>query len=249
MEIIIFIMLGLVVGYVGGYAGIGGAPLLVVFLVIGLGISQFTAQGTVLAMMMGPMSLLGVSTMKEEIQKQWKNILIGVLSYSILSYFGALLAFDLGESSVRIYFALMLIIIALLQLLPHLPFTHSSIEKENIKPLWMLLVGSGTGIIGGLFGIGAGVLMIPIFITIFNLKKNFARALSLAISLPPVSLGAFIKYYQEGAVDWTIAFILFFSYFVANYFGAQKGSKSSSEKFKKIYTIILFVIALVYFFI
>lgn len=246
MEIIIYIALGLFVGYVGGYAGIGGAPLLVAFLVIGFGMSQFTAQGTVLAMMMGPMSLLGALTMKNEIHKQWKDVLIGVLSYAIFSYFGALLAFDLGESSIRIYFAVMLMVVAILELLPHSFFTGSTEPQENIKPKWMLLVGAGTGVIGGLFGIGAGVLMIPIFMGVFHLKKNFARALSLAILLPPVSLGAFIKYYQEGAVDWTIAIVLFVSYFVANYFGAQKGSQSSTKNFTKIYATVLLVIALVY---
>ena len=143
----------------------------------------------------------------------------------------------------------MLIIVALLQLSPRSIVVYSPTEKENIKPLWMLLVGAGTGVIGGLFGIGAGVLMIPIFMGIFNLKKNFARALSLAILLPPVSLGAFIKYYQEGAVDWMIALVLFISYFVANYFGARKGSQSSTKNFTKIYAIVLGFIALVYLFI
>lgn len=248
MEIIIFIIIGLFVGYVGGYAGIGGAPFLVAILVLGLGMSQFEAQGAILAMMMGPMSLLGALTMKKEIHAQWKNVLIGVFSYAIFSYFGALLAFDLGESSVQIYFAIMLFIVAIIQIIPSHFFSKNPIQSQAIRPIWMLVIGAGTGIIGGLFGIGAGVLMIPIFMSIFHLKKEFARALSLAILLPPVSLGAFVKYYNEGVVDWGIALILFISYFFANYFGAKKGTQSSLKNFKIIYSMLLIIIALLYLF-
>lgn len=248
MEFLIFVAIGLFVGYVGGYAGIGGAPFLVALLVLALGMSQFEAQGTVLAMMMGPMSLLGVITMKKEIIPQWKSIVIGVLSYGIFSYFGALLAFNIGESSIGLYFALLLIFVSVLQFIPSFISSDKNKEVEKIHPLWMLVVGTFTGIIGGLFGIGAGVLMIPIFMSIFHLKKNYARALSLAILLPPVSFGAFLKYNSEGYVNWNLAIILFISYFIANYFGAKKGTTSSTKNFKLIYAVLLIIIAAFYLF-
>ncbi|MCI5050744.1 MAG: sulfite exporter TauE/SafE family protein [Candidatus Pacebacteria bacterium] len=248
MEFFLFLIIGLLVGYIGGYAGIGGAPFLVGLLVLFLGVSQFEAQGTVLAMMMGPMSLLGVMTMRKEIFAQWKSIVVGVLSYAFFSYFGAELAFSIGESLIQIYFAILLIIIALLQFIPSDFFKNDIQQVESIHPLWMFIIGSVTGIIGGLFGIGAGVLMIPVFMSIFHLKKEYARALSLAILLPPVSLGAFIKYYQEGVVDWSIAVILFIAYFVANYFGAKQGSKASTGIFKIVYGVLLIITAVIYFF-
>ena len=143
------------------------------------------------------------------------------------------------------YFAFLLILIALIGLLP---ITKQIKQVEQISSYWMLFIGSSVGIIGGLFGIGAGILMIPIFIIVFHMKKNYARALSLAILLPPVSFGAFVKYYQEGAINWTLAFILFFTYFIANYFGAKLGNKTSLPMFKKIYATILIIIALIYLF-
>ncbi len=78
------------------------------------------------------------------------------------------------------------------------------------------------------------------------MKKNHARALTLAILLPPVSLGAFIKYQQEGAIDWRLVIILFISYFIANYFGAKHGSKANIQTFKRIYAILLIGVAIVY---
>lgn len=247
-DLIIYILLGLTVGYIGGYAGIGGGPFLVSFLVLVMGFSQLSAQGNVLTMMLGPMSLLGVASLYPYVKKQWISITIGVLSYCICSYFGAVAAFYVGENDVRTYFAILLLIIAGIQVYPFFrkKTTNSLNEKESVSQLWILLLGSFTGAIGGMFGIGAGVLMVPILIGLFNMKKEFARALSLAILVPPVSYGAYIKYNLENPVDWKLVAILFFSYFVANYFGAKAGTKASNSTFKIIYAVILVAIALIY---
>jgi len=55
------IVTGTLVGLLGGFAGIGGAPLMVSFMTLILGFPQLRAQGIVLTMMLGPMSLLGLS--------------------------------------------------------------------------------------------------------------------------------------------------------------------------------------------
>ena len=172
MDIIIFILLGFAVGYIGGYAGIGGAPFMIAFLVLVMGVNQFTAQGSVLTTMMGPMSLLGILTLKKEVKAQWKNIAIGVVSYALFSYFGAKWAFVLGELSTKKYFAIMLIIIGVLQLIPQLSKPEHIEKSTHIPVFWMLVTGIATGIIGGLFGIGAGVLMVPLFIMVFNIGFN-----------------------------------------------------------------------------
>ncbi len=242
-------MLGLAVGYLGGFAGIGGAPFIITFLVLVCGMSQLEAQGNVLTMMLGPMSLLGVSSMYEYVKKQWTEIIVGVIAYCIWSYVGAVIAFGMGEGNTHFFFAVLLFVIAALQI-------HSSVFKKDddnqdkIKtklPLIIIfLLSSFTGIIGGIFGIGAGILMIPILMGIFHLDKNYARALSLAILMPPVSYGAYIKYNAEININWQIVLILFFSYFVANYFGAKSGRNISNEVFKFVYASILVAIAVIY---
>ena len=248
-EIYIYILLGLAIGYVGGFAGIGGGPFLVSFLVLACGFSQLAAQGNILTMMLGPMSLLGVASLYDYVKKQWTTITVGFLSYCIFSYLGALIAFWVGEQDIRVYFATLLIFIAIIQLYPLLKkeLKNNEDRKESISLLWILVLGSITGGVGGLFGIGAGVLMVPILTTIFKMKKEFARALSLAILVPPVSFGAYLKYNIENPVDWDIVIALFISYFAANYFGAQKGTKVSNKTFTIIYAGILFVIAGIYF--
>lgn len=249
-DISIYIILGLAVGYIGGYAGIGGGPFLVSFLVLVCGMPQLSAQGNILTMMLGPMSLLGVVSLYDYVKQQWLNIAVGVISYCTFSYIGAVLAFSIGEQDIKIFFALILIIISSIQIIPAIrKKTYAAIKyRDHISWTWVLILGALTGTVGGLFGIGAGVLMVPILIGIFRLKKEIARALSLAILVPPVSYGAYVKYNMEMIIDWNIVLILFFSYFVANYFGAQAGTKASNKRFKIIYSIVLIGIALVYLF-
>ena len=243
--ITVLIILGILVGFVGGYAGIGGAPFMIAFLVLVCGIPQLSAQGSVLTMMLGPMSLLGLLVMKKEVYAQLQNITIGFVSYAIFSYFGALIAFHYGEVNIKIWFAILLYAVAIIQLLSKSPNIEIHTRKQ-IPLFGMILTGVITGVVGGIFGVGAGILMLPVFINIFKQEKNYARALTLAILVPPVSFGAFIKYSSENAINWDLVFILFTSYFVSNYFGAKIGINSSDKLFKKIYAGLLLGIATIY---
>lgn len=196
------------------------------------------------------MSLLGAWSMWPEIKSQLNNVFAGVITYAVFSYFGAELAFYIGEDGMKVYFAGLLFVIAAIQIYPY--FFSDGIdpkEKETISFWWVLFLGSIIGFIGGLYGIGAGVLMVPLFITVFKLKKDYARALSLAILLPPVSLGGFIRYNQESIIEWDLVLIMFFSYFFSNYFGAKFGSRVSSSSFQIVYALILVATAVVYLYV
>ena len=124
-----------------------------------------------------------------------------------------------------------MIIIAFLQFGSFVLKNAAVADKEYVSPYVICILAISTGILGGMFGIGAGILMVPILIGVFKLKKEHARALSLAILIPPVSYGAFIKYNFENPVDWQLVGILFASYFIANFFGAKMGSKISGKGF------------------
>ena len=242
-SILILIIIGLVIGFLGGYAGISGSPFMIAGMVFLCGMAQHTAQGTVLTAMLGPMSLMAILKLRDETRRQWKNILIGILTYAVFSWFGAVGAFRFRDDELKKFFAILLILVAILQ---YLPINEGKERVNNVPASWMLITGALAGIIGGFFGVGAGVLLVPVFMGIFRLDKNHARALSLGILLPPVSLGAFFKYYQEDAIVWPAVLILFAAYFVANWFGAHYGNKAKSKHFKMVYGLILVSLAVLY---
>ena len=87
-ELLIHVVFGLMVGFCGGYAGIGGAPILIFLYVNLLGYSQHIAQGTVLAMMLGTISIPGIWFMRDRVRDRLKPIIAGTLSYAAISYVG-----------------------------------------------------------------------------------------------------------------------------------------------------------------
>lgn len=58
MNILLYLLLGLVTGVFSGLIGIGGAIIIIPCLVLLFGLSQHTAQGTTLALMVPPIGLL-----------------------------------------------------------------------------------------------------------------------------------------------------------------------------------------------
>jgi len=244
--ILLLFLLGCLVGFIGGYAGIGGAPFLVVFLVAALGMSQYAAQGTVLAVMLGPMSLLAVLSLWKQVKPNLMIIAIGVLMYAAMSYCGACAAYMLREDILKMLFAFLLIALGLYNMYRSRTSFSQTQTVQQIGLVQMVLVGGFIGVVGGLFGIGAGVLMVPIFINIFHMDKDEARAISLAILLPPVSIGAVIKYHEMGAIQWEYALAIFTGYFLLNYFGGKKAAGHNLQKFKLYFGIILVLLGLSY---
>lgn len=62
MSLIPYVLLGLVAGIFSGLIGIGGAIIIIPSLVLLFGLSQHTAQGTTLALMVPPIGLLAAWT-------------------------------------------------------------------------------------------------------------------------------------------------------------------------------------------
>ena len=66
MNIVLLLIVGLAAGIVSGLLGIGGGVLIVPCLVFLFGLSQHTAQGTTLALMVPPIGLLAAWTYYKE---------------------------------------------------------------------------------------------------------------------------------------------------------------------------------------
>jgi uncharacterized membrane protein YfcA len=249
MKWVILVLSGGSVGFAGGYAGIGGAPILVAAMVLFAGYDQHLAQGTILAAMLGPMSLPGVWVMRDRVRLLWREAVIGVIAYAIFSNIGARLAYALQTRVLSIAFAIVIIgiglyylarggkIVVSMSLNPDGPTLAPARLSFNLAAVAVL--GALVGVAGGLFGIGAGVLMVPIFLSLFGLHKDDARALSLAILLPPVSLGAVIEYANHDGVNWEAAGVVFCLYFLTNFHGARVGRKHDSRLFLKLTGLLL----------
>lgn len=329
----IICVIGSIVGGIGGFAGIGGAPFMVSALKLFLGFCQHRAQGTVLAVMLPPMSLLGVLVMKKRIKPLLKHSAVAFVTYTLFSYSGAVLAYLVNNKELSIAFGSLLILLGLrntTQIIfemrknskktdetkedenkpisqeepeiedkqelenktsepeddkksddkveseetleaqknsenksekeidetkeegssnsPKLNPNGPTIVKKGIIPyniVTIAVTGSIVGVFGGMFGIGSGVLMVPLFTEVYGMEKNDARTLSMMVLLPPVGLGAVIEYGRRRDVDWIAAAVLFLLYFVFNALGSYVGKKTPTQPFKLVMGIILMVLGII----
>jgi len=72
-----------------------------------------------------------------------------------------------------------------------------------------LAVAAGllAGVLAGLFGVGGGILFVPVLISILDLGQVGAEATSLLAILPVVAMGTW-RQYRYGNVRWRAAGIL-----------------------------------------
>ncbi len=122
--ILILIIIGVVAGMLSGLIGIGGGIVIVPALVFFLGFSQLKAQGTSLGILLLPVGLLAVTQYYKQGHIDVKVVLIVSASFLIGGFLGSKLALSVSETTVKKFFAMMLIFIA---------FKMLFIDKEKPK--------------------------------------------------------------------------------------------------------------------
>lgn len=110
--IIILAIIGIFTGVMAGMLGIGGAVIMVPALVYLLGLSQQSAQGTSLAVMLPPIGVIAAWNYYKAGHVNIKFALILAVCFIAGSYFGSRLSLNLPESVLKKIFAVLLLAIA-----------------------------------------------------------------------------------------------------------------------------------------
>ncbi len=110
--LIVVIVIGIAAGALSGLVGIGGGIVIVPLLVMFLGFSQQTAQGTTLAMLSFPVSFVGAYTYWQKGMVDWKIAILLCLGFVIGGYFGSKYAVSVSPYLLKQIFAVLLIVIA-----------------------------------------------------------------------------------------------------------------------------------------
>src|SRR5712691_4996455 len=99
-------------------------------------------------------------------------------------------------------------------------FARHKLRKMNPQILRFIIIGLAAGVSAGFFGIGGGVLVVPMLIYWMGFNQHKATGTSLAVLLPPIGLAAFLEYWRNGNVDIRAAMIIAASMLVGGGIGA-----------------------------
>ncbi len=82
------------------------------------------------------------------------------------------------------------------------PLSHSSVRFSHA-----IVVGLAAGLLGGLFGVGGGLIIVPGLVSLAGMDRRLAHGTSLAATLP-IAAASLITYVSHGNVDWAVALFL-----------------------------------------
>lgn len=111
--ILILISIGLLAGILSGFVGVGGGLIVVPALIYFLGLSQFEAQGTSLAMMIPPIGILAVWNYHKADSLNINYAIILALAFLIGGFFGSKMSLKLSENKVKLIFGLIMLYVAI----------------------------------------------------------------------------------------------------------------------------------------
>lgn len=110
--IVSLIIIGLLAGMLSGLVGVGGGIIMVPLLVLLVGFEQHEAQGTSLAVLLAPVTIIAVFNYYKQGYINWKYAIVIGVFFIVGSYFGSKLAINLDQKMLKKIFGIVLIIMA-----------------------------------------------------------------------------------------------------------------------------------------
>jgi uncharacterized protein len=110
--ILLLMLLGLVTGVMAGMLGIGGGIIVIPAMVLILGFTQQSAQGTSLAMMLPPVGIFAVINYYKAGHVDIKVAAILAVLFIVGSYFGSKFAVKIPQDTLKKIFGVFLLVVA-----------------------------------------------------------------------------------------------------------------------------------------
>jgi uncharacterized membrane protein YfcA len=119
----------------------------------------------------------------------------------------------------------------------------NKIKMDTQIILILLLVGLAAGMLSGLVGVGGGIIIVPCLVFFLGFSQKMAQGNSLGILLLPIGiLGAF-QFYKQGYIDIKVVAIISVAFIFGSYFGSKIALSLSQENVKKIFAVVMLLVA------
>ena len=110
--------------------------------------------------------------------------------------------------------------------------------------LILLLVGIMAGMLSGLVGVGGGIIIVPALVLFLGFSQKMAQGTSLGILLLPVGILGVLQFYKQGYVDIKVVGVISLAFLLGSYFGSKIALNLPQETVKKIFGVLMILIAI-----
>jgi uncharacterized membrane protein YfcA len=169
---------GLAGGLLSGMFGIGGGIVLVPLLGLLLGLQQQEAQGVTLAVLLLPVGFPAVLAYRKRVAIRWWLVAALVTGFVASVALGALVANAMSDRLLRMFFAIFVVAVAAQMwrvrgARPPATPPGTEASPSSLNGLWIGAIG---GFLAGLFGVGGGIVMVPLLVLVLKLEQHEAQA-------------------------------------------------------------------------
>ena len=238
------LLIGVGVGIFSGALGVGGGILLVPYLVLVLLVAQKRAQATSLVMV-AMAATAGAVTYALAQSVAWLPAAFIIIGGLLGVFLGSYVVQRTPDHRLQIAFGVLLIIVAIRLLFPTSVEVTTSDALPAITPALAaayIVIGVAMGALSALFGIGGGILLIPVLVTGFGFGQQFAAGTSLAVMVPIALFGA-LRLTKPGLTDWRLGI----RFGIGSIFGAVAGAGIAlaipGDALRWIFAIVMLIVA------
>lgn len=234
------IPLGFTAGILGSIIGLGGGIIIVPVLTF-FGFSPALAASNSIFAVFSNAAASSISYAKQRRIEYVLGLKLGLLSIpgTIL---GAYISSEITPSIFKILFALILISASVYI------FSKRKIEEKNhnfSKQIMILAIGASffAGIISGLFGVGGGIIFVPLMVVAMGLSMKNAAPTSQFILLI-ASGSALVAHTLLGHPDFYQALLLSIGAFTGGLIGARLSLEIKENSLKILISIVMIAAAI-----
>ncbi len=122
---------------------------------------------------------------------------------------------------------------------------NTSLKKMTITTILILIIiGVLAGMLSGLVGVGGGLVIVPALVYFLAYSQKQAQGTSLAVLLLPVVIVSAFYYYKSGYMNVNAVPLIAVGFLIGGYFGGKLALVLPDATLKKIFAIVLILIAI-----
>ena len=117
-------------------------------------------------------------------------------------------------------------------------------NRQILIDAGVVLTGVAGGIASGLFGIGGGVIMVPILGLMLGFSQHRAQGTSLVALIPPTGLLAVLAYSKAGYVSWQTGLLLIPGVFLGGIAGGNLAKRIPAASMRRVFAALMFLLGI-----
>ena len=110
------------------------------------------------------------------------------------------------------------------------------------RDVGIFLTACVCGMASGMFGIGGGVLLVPLLGLLFGFSQHRAQGTSLVALIPPTGVLALLAYARQGLVSWKTGWLLIPGVVLGSLAGGKLAEKLEPQRMRRVFAGILFAL-------